>query len=422
MYKGMYNKVSIGGPETTLGTAVPRTERLPITEMVTVVEKANKSADEIITGRGANRRNIINSFDVSMELPLQLQASKAMGLLMVSALGTDIATPVQVGGAFVISYTGVQKSCKLTVAADKITSRVGVLGAEMEDSTFGTAGVLTPTTLGALATTVDGYADYTCTKLFGATDTPASMHVIAATQIAGRSAVVYVTSTDSGVYLHRHAPVLTATERPTLSLQADNTGLTFDVCSGAVVDSLEFSADLKGRATVTASVIGTAVSTDTETAVTLPTNKQLKFSGAHIYMGGVNQTFVKSIAVSLENNHSGDEGFGAGSLYKYDHAKGTFAAKGSATVRTSVTTEVEYAKRNQETESSILALFQGENLATDIPEMVLIDIPHIDIMDASKSAGDATIDTEFTWEAVDANSYDQFVTVDMLTKDSAKYN
>lgn len=424
MYKGMYNKVSIGGPEVTLGTAVTRTDRLPITGLVNVIEKANKSADDVVTGRGTNRRNIVNSIDVSMEVPMQLMATRGMGFLMVSALGSDLATPIQVGGGVLISYMGSEPSCKLVVTTDSITASKGSLGSEVADAAFGTAGTLSLSalTISELVTTVNAYTDYTCSKLFGSDATLATALAISAAQIANRSVAVYMTSTDSGVYLHRHTPVLTSAERPTLSLQADGTGATFDICSGAVVDKLAFSADLKGRATVTASLIATAKSTGTESNVALPSNKQLKFSGAHINMAGVDQTFVKSLSVSMENNHDGDEGFGAGSLYKYDHAKGKFAVTGSAAIRTSASTEVEYAKRLTETGSSILALFQGENLATDIPEMVLIDIPHIDIMDATKSASDTNIDTEFKWEAIDANSYDQFATVDMLTKDATKYN
>lgn len=424
MYKGMYNKVSIGGPESALGTAVARTERLPITGLVTVNEKANKTADEVVSGRGMNRRNLINSMDVTMELAMKLMATKGIGQLFVSALGNDLATPVQVGGAMLISYTGSLASCKIVVTSTTLKAYVGALGAEDLDATVGTEGTYTFASLAVDVAALTGVANYTCTSLFGASDlvTLSKGHPITAAQISAKSAVVYFTSADSGVYLHRHTPVITSTERPTVSLQADNTGLTFDICSGAVVDSLAFSADLKGQVGLTASIIATATETGTESAVALPTTKQLKFSGAHIAMAGVDQTFVKSLAINVNNNHDGDEGFGAGSLYKIDHAKGKFAVSGTASVRTSATTEVEYAKRLTESQSSILAVFTGDALATSIPEMVLISVPAVEIMDAKKSGSDVSIDTELTWEAIDTNSYDQPLTIDMLTKDATKYN
>ncbi len=424
MYKQMYNKLVVGGPETELGTAVARTDRLPITGMVEVVKKASRAPSEVLTGRGTVRGNYIDSIDLTMDIPLELQATKATGKLIVSNVGQDLATPVQVMGAVRLSYTGAEPSCKITVTSTTVTAKVGALGAESDDANFGTAGVYTFAAIGADVTAMGTHASYTCTKLFGANlaTTDGKGYAIAAAQAAGNSVVIYFTSADSGIYLHRFVPVLANTERPTLTFQADGTGLTNDVLSGAVVDSLAFSADLKGRASLTASVMGTASSTDTATAVALSLNKPMKFSGASFFLAGISQAFIKNFSATIANNHDGDEGFGAGSVYKQDHAKGMFAVTGTTSVRSTTTTEVEYAKRITETTSSMLAVFQGDNLATDIPETILLRIPHIEIIDATKSAGGVGLDTELTWEAVDPQSYDDILTVDMLTTDSAKYN
>jgi hypothetical protein len=424
MYKQMYNKLTVGGPETSLGTAVARTDRLPITGLVEVVKKASRAPSEVLTGRGTVRGNYIDSIDLSMEVPLELQATKATGLLLVSNVGQDLATPIQVAGALVINYVGSEASAKLVVTSTTIAATIGDLGAEEADTNFGTAGTYTLDDLATDVEEINGFTDYTCTKLFGADAavTASKGYAIAATQAAGNSVVVYFTSTDSGVYLHRFVPVLTNTERPTLSLQADGTGAKNDVLAGAVVDSLAFSADLKGRATLTASIMGTAATTATATAVALSLNKPMKFSGAQFFLAGVEQTYVKSFATTVANNHDGDEGFGAGSLYKQDHAKGMFAVTGTTSVRSVTTTETEYAKRITETTSSMLAVFQGDDLVTSIPEMVLLRIPHVEITDATKSAGGVALDTELTWEAVDPQSYDDILTVDMLTADATKYN
>lgn len=432
MYKGMYNKVTVGGPEEILGTPVARTDRLQITSFTNVMEKATKTADEVISGRGTNRRNIINAIDVTMEAKMQLHATKGIGKLFMSAIGQDLAAPIQVGAAVVLVYTGDQASCKIVVTNTEgvktVASSIGSLGGEAPDSSFGTAGVLDLSaasfdTVAELVSAIEGYADYSCEKLFGpdsfATTDPVA---IAASQAAGNSVILYFVSANSGAYLHRMTPVLTATERPTLSLQADGTGSTFDVMSGAVVDSLEISADLKGRVALTASLIGTLRGPGTETSVALPSNSPLKFSGAKAFFAGVSTPFMKNMALTISNNHDSDEGFGMGSLRKIDHAKGKFTVSGKNTVRTSIATESEFAKRIEQKTSSILAIFQGDNLATNIPEMVAVSIPHVDIMDASKSSSDVSIDTEFTWEAVDPASYDAVLTVDMITIDSAKYN
>ena len=434
MYKPGNIKVSVGGPESDLGTAVERTQRLPVTGYVEVNKQANKAPSEVITGRSTIHKNYIDSIDLSMEVPMELHCDKGTGLLLVSNIGQDLATPVQVGGAVRISYTGTSASCKIVVAnivepaAKTIAALKGALGAEEADTGFATTGTIDLTgadydTLTELKTKIASYADYDCEILFGADACPTTDPLaITAAQAAGNSVVVYFKSADSGVYLHRFTPVLTGTERPTLSFQVDGTGLSYDVLAGAVVDALSLSADLKGRVALTASMIGTATTTsETATTVALNEKKPMKFSGSKFYLAGTGATFVRSLSATIANNHSTDEGFGAGSLYKQDHSKGMFNVNGTITMRSTTATEVEYAKRITEDQSSLTFLFTGDNLATSIPEMLLVRIPHVEL-NATKSAGDTSIDTEFSFDMVDPQSYDEPLTVDMLTTDAVKYN
>lgn len=425
MYKKMYNVVTIGGPETTPGTAVARTDRLPITDLADVKKVATKNPSEVLTGRGTNRGNYIDSIDVSMDsIPMELQAIKATGKLFVSCLGKDLATPQQVGGAFVLSYTGAEKSAKIVVTDTTITSSIGELGAEVADTDFGTAGTYTFASLATDVAALQAEPDYSCEKLFGADAlvTAAKGYAISAAQISGGSVIVYFTSADSGIYLHRHTPDLTNTERPTMTVQSDGTGLTNDVLSGAVFDSIDISAELKGRATITANAMGLGVESDTASAVSLLDKKPLKFANSTFFLAGVNEAFVKSLSLSFANNHDSDEGFGTGSYYKQDHSKGDFAVTGSISLRSNTGTEVEYAKRITENLSSLSVVFKGDNLTTDIPEMIAINVPYIDIMSATKSASGVSLDSELTIEAVDPQSYNEIVTIDMLTTDSDKYN
>jgi hypothetical protein len=395
MYKKMYNVVTVGGPETALGTAEARTDRLPITGLVEVVKKATRASSDVLTGRGTNRANYIDSIDLSMEVPMELQAVKGIGKLLVSNIGQDLATPLQVAGAIRISYTGANASAKLVVTATTITSTVGALGAEAADANFGTAGVLTLTdptvdTLAELVAVIEAYADYSCEKIFGADAAVTTAVAIAAAQASGNSVVIYFSSATSGVYLHRMVPVLTNTERPTITMQADGTGLTDDVLAGAVVDQIALSADLKGRATITATIMGTAATTDTASTLALPVKKPLKFSGASFFLAGIKHIFVKSFTATIANNIDGDEGFGAGSI--------------------------------TETTSSMLAVFQGDTLVAGIVETIIVKIPHIEITDATKSDSGVGIDSELTWEMVDPQSYDEPFTLDMITTDATKYN
>lgn len=93
MYKKGNIKVTVGGPETALGTAVERTNRLPITDYVDVAQTANKNPSEVITGRSTVKANYIDSIDLGMELPMELHCDKGTGLVMVSALGHALQPP-----------------------------------------------------------------------------------------------------------------------------------------------------------------------------------------------------------------------------------------------------------------------------------------------------------------------------------------
>jgi len=78
------------------------------------------------------------------------------------------------GGALKIRYTGAEDSCLLLAdsTAKTLTSKIGAVGAEAEDPSFGVAGVLDLTAaandaLSKLAAVIDAYVDYTCEILYG---------------------------------------------------------------------------------------------------------------------------------------------------------------------------------------------------------------------------------------------------------------
>jgi len=427
MYKKMYNQVTVGGPETTLGTPVARTVRFPLTGLALVEEIASYSRSDVISGRGANIKNHIDSINVSLSIPAYLEACAAEGMAFSSLLGQDVATPSQVGCGILIKYTGASASCKIVVAATTITSTIGDLGSEAVDSNFGTTGVITLAgfaTVDLLLAEITGYDDYTATHLFGSlTEGSTAGYPDTSMQIKSRMGVIYFVVA-SGVYLHRFSPVMTNVERPVYSYQGDGATSTTngDVMAGGVINTSTISADLKGKANVTFGVIGAGVTAGTISTVALPTTSALKFSDNEFYLAGVEYACTRSISVDIGNNIDGDEGFCTGSLYKTIHARGELAITGNISVRTSTESEAERAKRLSGAVTSLTAKFEGEDLATSIPEMVVVRVPAIQIFTSPKGESGITIDTTFNFEAIDENSYDDMITIDMLTTDSAKYN
>jgi hypothetical protein len=430
MYKKMYNQVTIGGPEETLGTAIARTARFPVKELALAVLDPDKKSDEVITGRGAVKKYYIHGVDVSASISAHLEACKAIGMGFTSLMGQDLTTPSQVGGAAVITYTGASDSCKVVVSdtGQTISTLIGDLGDEVADTNFDTDGEIDLTasatdTLSELVSVIDGFTGYKCEKLFGPDScSTTSPLAITSAQASGRSVVIYFTSAASGVYLHRFTPVLTNTERPGYSFQFDNTGTAYDVIDGGVVDTASISAELKSTASVTMNVKGLEVTNaESASSVALSSSHPLKFSDSAFFLNGSEMTYVRSFSTDISNNHNADEGHGTGSLYKQDHAKGEFAVTGSLTVRTDSTSETERAKRLNDTTSSLLVKLEGQDIVTSIPEMVIVRLAAMQVMNASKSEGGISIDTSFDYNVIDENSYDDMITIDMLTTDDADY-
>ena len=426
LYKKMYNQVTVGGPETTLGTAVARDARFPITGLATMEEVPSYSRDEVINGRGAVRKNYVDAINVSIAIPSNLEACESVGKGFTSLLGQDVATPSQVGCGILIKYTGSEASCKIVVTSTTIVSTIGDLGAEAADTNFGTGGTITLSgfaTVNLLLAEITGYTDYTATQLFGAADEATTAgYADDSMQIKSRMGVIYFVVA-SGVYLHRVSPVMTNVERPTYSIQADGSGTLFDTIGGCVTNTASISAALKGKAAVNFGMIGTAVTNaGSASSVALPDTEPLKFSDSEFYLAGVEYACAKSMSCDINNNIDGDEGFCNGSLYKSDHARGEISITGAISVRTTSASDAERAKRLTGAVSSFTGVFEGQELATSINEMIILRLPAIQIFTASRGEAGITIDTNFTFEAIDENSYDDMITVDLLTTDSAKYN
>jgi len=194
------------------------------------------------------------------------------------------------------------------------------------------------------------------------------------------------------------------------------------VIDGGVVDTASISVELKSIASVTMNVKGLEVTdAGSGSSVALSSPHPLKFSDSAFFLNGSEMKYVRSFSTDISNNHNADEGHGTGSLYKQDHAKGEFAVTGSLTVRTDSTSETERAKRLNDTTSSLLVKFEGQDIVTSIPEMVLVRLAAMQVMNASKSEGGISIDTSFDYNVIDENSYDDMITIDMLTTDDADY-
>ncbi|MCF7945447.1 MAG: hypothetical protein K9L24_01145 [Spirochaetia bacterium] len=418
MYKRQFTGVTIGGPENNVGEEAARTKRFPITGLSVLQTAPNKSDDEVITGRNAKRGMYVDSVDLNAEIPCYFEACGAVGMGIAGTLGGEVGSPQEVGGALLVKYVGSEQSAKISVSGSDIQSEVGDLGGESADENFGTSGTLAPTgTIADLLSTIEGYTDYAAEKLFGADDLDVTSPIaITATQAKGRYAVIFFGETGSGKYLHKFVSVLDNTELPTYSVQYDGSGAN-ELGKGGVFDSLSISADLKGRANITFSLIHTEKDGGQEkSTVQLPAVSAMKFSNGKTIVSGTEHTYTKSVSVEIANNVDGDEGFGQGSLYKQNHARGMFSANGSVSLRATAITETERAKVESNNEGSLQLFFEGGT-----KEIAFIDLPNICYTDESKSEGGVSIEQSLSFDALDKNSYDDMISMYLVTDDEAAY-
>lgn len=422
-FKRWFTGVTIGGPESG-GDAAARTQRFPVNSLAMLNKEVNKNPDEVITGRMAKRGFLIDSYDAAAEIACDLAACPAIGMAMASALGGDVETPVEVGGAILVRYTGSDASCKLAVAAAQITSETGALGAEEADSDFGTAGDLDTSEMNvdSVVAAIDAYTDYSAKVVFGDDSVPGDALVtITATQAKGRNAIIFFGKTGSGMYLHKMKSLLTNVEYPhEYTLQFDGSGGADNLGNGAMFDSFSLSADLKARATISFNAIMKGVG-DEGTASTLAVHKAkpMRFNDGMTFVAGTEHTYTKNISLDLANNHDTDEGYGQGSLYRQSHVRGALEATGSVTIRANSVTESERLKHASNAKSSLLSIFKGSG-----DEYMLFDLPQIMYTDESKSEGGVSLEQQLTYEAVydnTENPYDDMLSVYMVSHDSATY-
>jgi len=420
--KSGFMKVAVGGPESTLGTAVARTSRLPATEAVFLKQKATTEEKGYITGRNTKSGYVKTAEECTASVPMNLVASKALNIVLRSLLGS-MSTPAQVGCGITITYDGAEDSCKLVVAADSISASVGNKGSEVADTNFGTAGsyALSGKTLADLVTDISAFTGYNAIALYGeATASAAAAVTIASAQAKNRPVPVHFTSANSGAYLRIFTSLLTNDELPGFSIQADGDGDN-RLGAGAVVDSMNITADLKSKVKATLELMMLTV-TGGQTAITAAMTEDdmdvLKFSDGMTYIGGEKFCYTKNLSFDISNSHGADEGYCQGQQTKSKHAKGPFAVTGSVTLPVDSASEAERIKALAVSVSSLFARYLGRSYGNGINAAVILDVPAIQYTDDSKSAGDANLEQSLSWEMIDDVSYDAPFAIHTITKES----
>jgi len=233
--------------------------------------------------------------------------------------------------------------------------------------------------------------------------------------------ILFVGNTSTG-YAHVFTSDLSDTERPIYSVQKDGFHDNF-LYSACVANNLSLSAALKGFTDGSVELlgfeetIGLAVS-----ALPLEDVDPMRFQGGGFAFGETDYDFLRNIAINIANNHMAD-GYGIASMYRVYQQKGTFALEGDFNIRLDATTYAERAKTFDGTVTGMSFHFKGKNIETNIPEIMLVELPYcvLSVFDFPENAG--VIDAHMGYKALKSKGilYNDPVQMILVTQDSILY-
>lgn len=420
MAKKEFVKLSIG-EEATVGTSAAVTARVPITDVSVLAEDVTKSETGIIVGRRTEAGSTLDSVGYSQEIPTVLTANKANWMLFKSLMGVR-GTPVPCVGSIAIHYKGSAESCILTIGADKITAKAGALGSEsaIEGFSVSLAG-----TIASIVSAVNAVEGFEAKKMNGsdtASATGACRPISA--QAAGAAVPVPLKGATSKAYCTVFTPNYGEGENSTVSLLTEGVGDNV-LAVGCAANTMSLSAELKGKATLSYSMVGLKKQIGQGASGLAYSESDLnpmKFNDGLTYIDGVAFSYVKSQSLEVNNNIADDEGWEQGTLYKSEHAQGKFQVSGSITLKLTpadadASSEKLSRKVASDEESALLLEYKGCAIESGLDEECIFQMPKIQYTSGSKSAGTNWLQQELNFSAVDdAELVGDVLTIYMIGK------
>lgn len=426
-------KFTIGGPESSAGTAAARTKVIPIREKPGFREQAEKIEDPAIVGTNMVTGEYLGARDLNGSIPLSPRPVGGFGMLLNSLLGQE-AAPVQIGAVARIRYNGDQESAKISTDIDvgtvkyDLISEIGDFGDEAGDAAFGTTGTIDLTnasfdTVTELVAVIAAYTNYDAELITGsgATNTDEIVAIVAE-QGKGRWVYLFFKDAESGVYLHRWPVNLTNTQRPVYSIQGDGIHDNY-LGTGVMVDAMTISGALKAMVEAEATAMGFAWtgSQDASTTSLESVDPFLYYDGS-FSVNGAKQPFVRNISLEIGNNGDTD-GYGMGSASRQYHAKGEFSVTASLQLRYSAAIYAMYAKVFNNAQAGLDVYFRTPGtIVEDIHGLLVLEAPYCNVSDYEASDNNGVLDASISLRVIaPPGAYGSPFRVSMITSDSAAY-
>ncbi len=264
--------------------------------------------------------------------------------------------------------------------------------------------------------------NYYCEKLFGADATDAADIIDVTLQAKGMYASLWFSSAASGIYMRQYTPDNTDTQRPTYSIQKDGFHDNF-LYAGDVVDTLSLSAALKGFVEGECAVIGFSEAIGQgASGLTLEDIDPLVFYKGSFTLGNHTYTFIRNHNLAIANNHNA-EGYGQGTPSRQYHQKGFFDITGDCQLRLDADSYAERAKVFDGSLVGISFYYKGKELKTDIPELMLVEIPYCSLREPDWPETNEQIDIKLGFRGNNPKGtlYNKPLTITILTDDPGAY-
>lgn len=422
-------KVTIGGPETTVGSSVAREYVIPHTGVPGIDRSVETTEDPAVIGKRMSSGQIPVAAAVGGSLDISPRPVGGFGMLVKGALGSSY-TPVEIGGILRIKYSGDDASAKIVVSdtGQTITVTTGALESESADGDFGTAGVIDVSatdfdTLGELQTEIDSYTNYSAEIVMGATSVDTTSPV-AITAAQGKSRWVYILfeESGSGIYAHRIPVKLDNTALPAYSVQVD--GMQDNrLDAGVVVDTLSLSGSIKALLEGSVSMLGlTETGEQAASSLSLEDADPLVLYRAGIAFGGNDYSDVRNLSVELQNNSDAD-GYGQGSIDRSYHAKGNFAASYELDVRLNDTSYAERANKFTADVAGLSWYAVDADSAANVTGGMIYEAPYCTVDDFQMQDNNGVLRATISGGATAPKGtyYGDPVAITLITSDSAEY-
>jgi hypothetical protein len=420
-------KASIGGKETTPGTAVARTARIPLGGFTDLARKPEKVDSGLIAGENITSGKRTVAYGSQGSIPFIPMACAGMGKLLTALLGAA-TTPVEIGAVVRIRYIGSEASGKLTLSGTDLTSEVGDRDSEAGDANFGTSGVLDLTdaatdTAAELVSVVDAYSDYDAELVTGAGSVDLASGVAMVYESLNNWCYLFFGAAGTSLYLHRWDVDLTAAERDSMSIQIDG-GHDDYLYDGAYVDTMSLSAAKKSEVSGSFGIVAMGrTGGQTETALDLPDNRTMMFHKGNTMINGVDlETLLKDASIEISNNMDAD-GYSQG-LERLFVEKGMFSMGGSMSLRYNANVYGLLTVAENDTVIPVAIQFKGKEISDSIDELLLFTAPYCQVDDYSEANDGANIDATVQWSATSPKGTQHQtapIQVFMITADSAAY-